>query len=137
MIKGLLALFNAFKAGNELRSSAGWKNAQAIGSFLAAVVAAAAAFGYDPNILPEHIVGVAGFIAAIVNFTITLTTSKKVGLPNADAKPEPEAVEETKEPEPSRKGSVYVGPVTTRPQHHTNHLLPKPVDKPFDSSFNG
>jgi len=80
MLKMIMAVISTLRIGKELIYSGAWKNAQVVASFLAALVALAAAFGYDLGVSSEEIVGGAVFIAAVANGLLTVMTSKKVGL---------------------------------------------------------
>ncbi len=73
-----------FKAGNEMKNSAAWKNTQMIGSFITAVVALGVAFGYDFDLLPGDLASVAVVVAAVVNGLLVSATNKEIGVRNND-----------------------------------------------------
>jgi hypothetical protein len=74
--------FEALRVGKSLTKAEAWKNAQAVTSFLIAVVAVVRACGVDFGIDDSTLAGVGVAIAALVNTYITFATSKKVGFPD-------------------------------------------------------
>ncbi len=88
MIAEFKAFFTAFQQGKELTHSATWKNRQAAGNAVTALLASgvviAKGFGFDLAI-DEQTLTVAGMgIAALVtvaNSILTVVTSAKVGRP--------------------------------------------------------
>ena len=81
MFRIIKAAFEVFRAGQAVSNPAAWKNAQLVGTLLTALVALAAAFGFDLGLSDEEIAGGAIFIVALVNGVLVIVTSKKVGLP--------------------------------------------------------
>ena len=89
MFEKLKLFYDLFRKGQELANAEAWKNRQVVanilGGFILAIVALMKAFGYDLPIDSDTAMSIAFGIAAIVNVILTITTSKKVGLP---AKPD-------------------------------------------------
>lgn len=89
MFEKLKLFYDLFRKGQELANVEVWKNRQVVanilGGFILAIVALMKAFGYDLPIDSDTAMSIAFGIAAIVNVILTITTSKKVGLP---AKPD-------------------------------------------------
>ena len=81
MFKIVKAVFAVFRAGQSVSNPSAWKNAQLVGTMLTALLALAAAFGYDLGLSETEIAGGAVFIVAAVNGILVVITSKKVGLP--------------------------------------------------------
>jgi hypothetical protein len=69
----------ALQIGKELKNAAGWKNAQTIGLLLSSLLSIAAAFGVDFGITSEHVLGIAGAIAAVAAYLVP-ATSARVGV---------------------------------------------------------
>ena len=82
MIEKITAIFGVFRAGREVANPAAWKNAQLVCNLLVALVALAAAFGFDLGLSDAEIAGGAAFITAVVNGILVVATSEKVGLPD-------------------------------------------------------
>lgn len=82
MFRIIKAAFEVFRAGQSVNNPAAWKNAQLICNLLVALVALAAAFGFDLGLSDAEIAGGAAFIAAVVNGILVVATSEKVGLPD-------------------------------------------------------
>ena len=78
------AAFNVFRAGNEMKNAAAWKNAQLIGNVLIAGVTLSRALGVNLPISDELLMEMAVGAAAIVNGILTVTTSSKVGLQESE-----------------------------------------------------
>lgn len=99
MIGKLKALYRVFKAGESVANPQAWKVGGAAGSALAGLIMAlyalAVAFGIDlPEITETQALLWGSAIASIVYFVsgaIHIASSKKVGLPNPDAHPDPAA----------------------------------------------
>lgn len=78
-----------FRVGHELEHAAAWKNVQVVGNVLSAllvlIVALSHLLGYAlPVWLNDALIQyLAAGIAAFANVILTVTTSTKVGLPNA------------------------------------------------------
>lgn len=89
MFEKLKSLYDLFRKGQELANAENWKKhqikANVLGGFILAVVALIKVFGYELPVDENTAMSVAGGIIAIVNVILTITTSKKVGLP---AKPD-------------------------------------------------
>lgn len=96
MFKIMKAAFDVFRAGQAVSNPAFWKNAQLVGTLLAALVALAAAFGFDLGLSDDEIAGGAIFIVAVVNGIIVVVTSKKVGLPAKQSSIEAEVEQQIK-----------------------------------------
>jgi len=82
MFRIIRAAFDVFLAGQSVNNPAAWKNAQLVCNLLVALVALAAAFGFDLGLSDAEIAGGAAFIAAVVNGILVVATSEKVGLPD-------------------------------------------------------
>lgn len=95
MFRIIKSAFEVFRAGQAVSNQAAWKNAQLVGTLLTALVALAAAFGFDLGLSDEEIAGGAIFIVALVNGVLVIVTSKKVGLPAK--KTEPDVKEQVEE----------------------------------------
>jgi len=83
----ITTLWKALQAGDQLKNSAGWKNRQSTTSLIAAVLGLAVLVlpyvGVKVAIDQESILAIAGGIAAvlgIINSTLTVATSKTVGI---------------------------------------------------------
>jgi hypothetical protein len=76
--------FDALKIGKSLLHVEAWKNAQAITSLLAALVAVLRACGVDFGIDDSVLTAIGVGIAALVNSYLTIATSKKVGMGSAE-----------------------------------------------------
>lgn len=89
MFEKLKLFYDLFRKGQELGNAEIWKNRQVtaniLGGFILATVALIKAFGYELPIDENTAMSIAGGAIAIINVVLTLTTSKKVGLP---AKPD-------------------------------------------------
>ena len=89
MFEKLKSLYDLFRKGQELANAESWKRhqikANVLGGFILALVALIKVFGYELPVDENTAMSVAGGIIAIVNVVLTITTSKKVGLP---AKPD-------------------------------------------------
>ena len=96
MFRLVNAIFDIFRAGQAVSNPAAWKNAQLVGTLLTALVALAAAFGYDLGLSSEEIAGGAIFIVAVVNGILVVVTSKKVGLPAKQSNIEAEVEQQIK-----------------------------------------
>ena len=85
MFEKLKSLYDLFRKGQELANAESWKNhqikANVLGGFILAIVALIKVFGYELPVDENTAMSVAGGIIAIVNVILTITTSKKVGLP--------------------------------------------------------
>ena len=81
MFRIIRAAFDVFLAGQSVNNPAAWKNAQLVCNLLVALVALAAALGFDLGLSDAEIAGGAAFIAAVVNGILVVATSEKVGLP--------------------------------------------------------
>lgn len=90
------AIFDVFRAGQAVSNPTFWKNAQLVGTLLAALVALAAAFGFDLGLSDDEIAGGAIFIVAVVNGILVVVTSKKVGLPTKQSSIEAEVEQQIK-----------------------------------------
>lgn len=82
MFRIIRAAFDVFLAGQSVNNPAAWKNAQLVCNLLVALVALAAAFGFDLGLSDAEIAGGAAFIAAVANGILVVATSEKVGLPD-------------------------------------------------------
>ena len=82
MFRIIRAAFDVFLAGQSVNNPAAWKNAQLVCNLLVALVALAAAFGFDLGLSDAEIASGAAFIAAVVNGILVVATSEKVGLPD-------------------------------------------------------
>lgn len=82
MFRIIRAAFDVFLAGQSVNNPAAWKNAQLVCNLLVALVALAAALGFDLGLSDAEIAGGAAFIAAVVNGILVVATSEKVGLPD-------------------------------------------------------
>ena len=80
----LFALFRLFRKGNEVANPEGWKNGQVtvntVAAFLAALLAAANAFGYRLPVSDDAVLSIAGGLFALANVIVTIITSKRVGI---------------------------------------------------------
>lgn len=82
----LWAILALFRKGNEVANPAAWKAGQItstlLAGFLLAAVHAAEVFGYALPIDSSQIDAIAAGILAIGNVVLTITTSKRAGLPS-------------------------------------------------------
>lgn len=78
--KAITSFLGALWYGKELAKVEGWKNAQLWGSLLTALIALAAATGFDLGLTDTEIAAGAAFLAALANAVITAVTSKRAGL---------------------------------------------------------
>lgn len=87
--ESIKASVDLFRVGHELEHAAAWKNVQVVGNALSAllvmIVALSHLFGYAlPVWLNDAMMQyLAAGIAAFANVILTVTTSTKVGIPNA------------------------------------------------------
>jgi uncharacterized membrane protein len=88
-LKAILALF---KQGHSVVDPALWKNRQITATILAGVILAIinvlAAFGFSIPIDPDTANAIAAGVIGLVNVILTMTTSKKVGIPAVE-EPDP------------------------------------------------
>lgn len=78
------ALFNLFKAGEEVGNAAAWTNRTIIFNLLVALVAVGAAFGFKINIDADTLTSLAGGIIAAVsvgNSVMHAITDHRAGVP--------------------------------------------------------
>ncbi len=87
IIQKTASVWKAFRAGQELENAATWKNTAAlsgvISAFLGALLAVAAAWGWNPQISQTDIEALSGGIVALISIyhaVVHITTSAKVGL---------------------------------------------------------
>lgn len=122
MFEKLKLFYDLFRKGQELANAEVWKGRQVkaniLGGFILAIVALIKAFGHELPVDENAAMSIAGGIIAIVNVVLTLTTSKKVGLP---AKPDVQEALPAIQPElatVSAKGSLQSGdtPAYTKEQ---------------------
>ena len=90
MFSKLSAFWNLLKVGQEVSNAEFWKKAQSVGqptiaALLMAIVALTKGTPYEIPLDNETSLLIGGSIFAIVNWILTVITSKKVGLP---AKPD-------------------------------------------------
>jgi|GEM_PF-4153529 len=84
-------MIQALSAGQQLKNSEGWKNAQLTSNAIAAVMAGTLAVlslvGFHPAITHEQVLAIAGGVAAVLgvfNAYATVATSAKIGLPSSN-----------------------------------------------------
>lgn len=90
MFGKLSAFWNLLKVGQEVSNVEFWKKAQSIGqptiaALLMAIVALTKGTKYEIPLDNETALLIGGSIFAIVNWILTLVTSKRVGLPSTSA----------------------------------------------------
>lgn len=124
-----------FRVGHELEHAAAWKNVQMVGNALSAllifIVALSHLFGYAlpvwlNNALMQYL---AAGIAAFANVILTVTTSTKVGLPNA--LPPIELVGRSEEGDAAADRH---DPVELHDQSLPSHGGPQPNSDPLDGN---
>ncbi len=83
--------WKALKAGEELKNAESWKNRQATGSAVAAVLGLVVVIlphiGVKISLSADDLTAIAGGIAAVLGVCstfLTTATSKRVGLPSGD-----------------------------------------------------
>jgi hypothetical protein len=80
----LLAFFDLFRKGSEVADPALWKNRGAaviaVTALIYALLQVAKAYGYDFNLSPEDVGGIAVGVVAVVSLLVTYITSSKVGI---------------------------------------------------------
>lgn len=102
MVKVIIPLFKALRAGQALSAPGAWKVAQNWINLLSGLVALAWALGYPLPLMEEDIALLAGGIIALINIYLTSATTRKIGLPNHEkpvspiARTESERVRESK-----------------------------------------
>lgn len=78
------AIVNVLKHGESVINPTAWKNGQitanAIAGFAWAGVLAASTFGYSLPVDQDSVNGIAIIFLSVMNWTLTLATSKKVGI---------------------------------------------------------
>lgn len=83
MLDKIKAIFAVFQAGKSVSDPTAWKGRQITVNMLVALIVAVAhlskVLGYDLQLDTETINGIAVGVLAIVNWLLTLSTSKKVG----------------------------------------------------------
>lgn len=84
MLKAVIPLFKALRAGQELSAPGAWKVAGNWINLLSGLVALALALGYPLQIVEADIAFLAEGIIAIINIYIQTATTKKIGLPNLE-----------------------------------------------------
>lgn len=83
----LKAILNLLRQGNEVQNPGAWKNATIIANLLLAVVAVAAAFGFDVKLSADNATTLAAGAVAlvgVVNGVVHVVSSKRAGLPAAN-----------------------------------------------------
>ena len=80
-IKAVLAVL---QAGQALKNPARWKEAQAWGSLLIALLALAEAFGFGFGVSEDATEAIALALAALANGYVTVGTTKKIGIQPPD-----------------------------------------------------
>lgn len=129
-----------FRVGHELEHAAAWKNVQMVGNALSAllimIVAISHLFGYAmPVWLNDALMQyLAAGIAAFANVILTVTTSTKVGLPNA--LPPIELVGRSEEGDASadRHDPMASDPVELHDQSLPSHGGPQPGTRTPDGN---
>ncbi len=85
-MKKLFALLALFRQGAAVSDPALWKNRQITATvllpFFAALAATARAFGYEIPVTDEEILQVVTGLVVVINLVLTVTTSRRVGLPS-------------------------------------------------------
>lgn len=80
----IAALWNLFKAGEQVEDPAKWKGRQitvtAVGGLLLAAVNVSKAFGYDIPVDEHTATTIGAGVLAVVNVVLTVTTSRHVGV---------------------------------------------------------
>jgi len=114
MFEKLKLFYDLFRKGQEVANPDSWKNKQITANILAgiilSIVALAKAFGYDLPIDQDMAISIGGGFITIVNVILTITTSKKVGLPaKSDVSEALPAIQPTLLNE-SAKGSLQTDP---------------------------
>ena len=99
MFGKLKALYSVFKAGEAVANPEAWKRGQITATILAgvfiALVQLAKVFGYDIPMDENTATSIAAGIITLVNWLLTVATTKKIGLPSGvQAEPLPTIVPE-------------------------------------------
>jgi hypothetical protein len=81
MMKKLRAAFSVLLVGRELSKPGAWKSAQLWGSLLVALFGLMEAFGVFIQVSDDAVTGFVITVAALINAFLTVSTTKKIGLP--------------------------------------------------------
>jgi hypothetical protein len=80
----LKAVYELFTVGHRLAQPEGYKNAQLWGSLLVSLFGLAETFGIFINMSGDVATGLAMVGLGLVNAGITVTTTRKIGLPSSE-----------------------------------------------------
>jgi len=108
-MKKLRAAFGVLLVGRQLAKPEAWKNSQLWGSLLIALFGLAEAFGVFIQVSDDAAVGFAMTVAGLINAFLTVSTTKKIGLPCDEELPPINLVSRS-EPEPERVRDAGVPP---------------------------
>lgn len=81
LMKAVIPALVALRKGAALNDPESWKNAQVVGSFLAALVVLAQALGVPIPFADDWVAHAAIIIATLANAFCTVATTEKIGLP--------------------------------------------------------
>jgi hypothetical protein len=82
MLKSIVPALSVLRKGAALANPESWKNAQVIGSFLAALVVLAESFGVPIPFADDLVSRAAIIIATLANAFFTVATTEKIGFPS-------------------------------------------------------
>lgn len=98
-LKAIVPALSVLREGAALTNPEAWKNAQVVGSFLAALVVLAESFGVPIPFADSLVSKAAIIIATLANAFFTVATTEKIGLPAREDASSSAAVERVREPE--------------------------------------
>ncbi len=106
-LKAIVLILAVLRKGSALTNPESWKNAQVVGSFLAALVVLAESFGVPIPFADDWVSKAAIVIATLANAFFTVATTEKIGLPSREGASSGAAVERVRESDMPSQGGGY------------------------------